>query len=440
MNKILNKKCCTYAIIGLFIIMIFFPITNSNFLNNTVLENKKSGDNIPLPTPLQLDVNLEEALMKRMSVREFKEDPVTDEELATVLWAAYGKTSDGTYTIPKINGQYSTVIYIFREDGVYTYDPDEHALIYYKEGDYRDEVGWQWSAPIQIGLCWNSDIADENLASVELGAVGQNIYFSAISIGLGTVITAQTPNPAIKPIGLPENHKGMGLMPLGHPTKNYDFVKRPFWISLLPKISFSEMNLEETYQAYEQVTTWNSDKISRKDLSQLLWSSYGYSYYIDESQFDVNIIKRHRTVPSAHGYYPLSIYAINKNYIVEYFYGMIGVDKIGLPILSFLSLKKIGDHRQNIAEASEEYLAEAPLLIIPVLEIERANQRDDLSGENLRWIWHYEAGACAHNILLQATTKNLAGNIATINDKDSICATLGLDNEKFDPLIIIAVG
>ena len=186
-----------------------------------------------LPPPLFIDMSFEESIMHRMSMRNFTDEPVTDEELSTVLWLAYGLRGDGNFTVPEINGVHAGVIYVLLED-VYRYNPGNHSLVLYKEGDFRDIVGWQWSAPVQLGLCWNTDVADANFGSAELGAIGQNIYFAAIALGLGTVITAQGDPSAIAPVGIPENEHGMGVMPLGHVEFEYNFVYRPLLFSLLP--------------------------------------------------------------------------------------------------------------------------------------------------------------------------------------------------------------
>jgi hypothetical protein len=42
-----------------------------------------------------------------------------------------------------------------------------------------------------------------------------------------------------------------------------------------------------------------------------------------------------------------------------------------------------------------------------VLDVEKTIDWDDLSGEDARWIWYYEAGAAAHNVLLQAFSRTL---------------------------------
>ena len=111
-----------------------------------------------------------------------------------------------------------------------------------------------------------------------------------------------------------------------------------------------------------------------------------------------------------------------------------------MPVVSFLLPRALGDKRDDIAHASEPFVSEAPLSIIIVLDIKATNQWDDLSDESLRWIWYYEAGAAAHNILLQATSRGLAGNIVSIQNKSEICSVLKLNEEDFDPMLIVPVG
>jgi nitroreductase len=389
-----------------------------------------------LPPPKIMEISVEDSIMQRMSMRNFTEEPVTDEELSTILWGAYGLREDDELTVAQINGTHAGVIYVLLED-VYKYNPENHSLVFYKEGDYRDIVGWQYSAPVQLGLCWNTDLADANFGSAELGAVGQNIYFAAHAIGLGTVITAQVP-PAIEPVGIPENERGMAVMPLGHLVFDYNFKYRPFLFSLLPRVKISDTTLTTVLKERTEVTSWESGEISRKDLSHLIWSSYGYSYYLDKS--GANVVKRHHTVPSAHGYYPFRIYAATNTGVFRFMYGLYNVDLWGLPVVSFLLPVALGNKMDTIASATEEFASDAPLTIIMVLDIENTNKWDDLSHESQRWIWYYEAGAAAHNVLLQATSRGLNGNILTINDKDAICSLLKLNSEKFDPMLVVPVG
>ena len=227
-------------------------------------------------------------------------------------------------------------------------------------------------------------------------------------------------------------------MPLGHLEFDYNFKYRPMLFSLLPRVEFSDTELTTALEERDEVTSWESDSISRRDLSHLIWASYGYSYYLDKS--GSNVVKRHHTVPSSHGYYPFRIYAATRNGVFRYMYGLYNIDLYGLPVVSFLLPVKLGDKRSEIAQVTESFASDAPLHIIIVLDIDKTNQWDDLSDESMRWIWYYEAGAAAHNVLLQATSRGLNGNILTINDKGAICSLLRLDSEGFDPMFVVPVG
>ena len=419
--------CCTS-------ILPAFGLSNSSIFEEKIF---LIGQEYLLPPPQFINISLEESIMRRMSMRNFTSEPVTDEELSTVLWAAYGLRDDGNLTVPEINGSHAAVIYVLLED-VYKYNPINHSLVFYKAGDYRDIVGWQYYAPVQLGLCWNTDIADANFGSAELGAVGQNIYFAANAIGLGTVICAQGDPPAIEPVGIPDNEHGMAVMPLGHLVFDYNFKYRPMLFSSLPRVVFSDTKLTTALDNRVEVSSWETNSISRKDLSHLIWASYGYSYYLDKS--GANVVIRHHTVPSAHGYYPFRIYAATKNGVFRYMYGLYNIDIWGLPVVSFLLPIGLGDKRPKIASATQSFASHAPLNVIIVLDINKTKKWDDLSDESDRWIWYYEAGAAAHNVLLQATSRGLAGNILTIHDKEAICSILKLNPEKFDPMFVVPVG
>ncbi len=434
----LLKKIVVVSLIIVFCCVSISPALgiskNSNF------ENKASsiGEEVILPPPQFINMSFERAIFRRMSMRNFTEEPVSDEDLSTILWAAYGLRDDGKMTVPKINGVHAGVIYVLLED-VYKYNPINHSLVLYKEGDYRDIVGWQYSAPVQICLCWNKDIADRNLSCAELGAIGQNIYFAANAIGLGTVITAQGDPPAIEPVGIPDNEHGIGVMPLGHPTKDYKFQYKPMLFSFLPHVCFDYTKLTPVIEERAEVTSWDSNFISRKDISSLIWASYGYSYFLDKS--DANPVKRHHTVPSAHGYYPFRIYYATQFGLFRYIYGLINVDLYGLPVFSFLIPVRFGDKRQEIAQATESFASDAPLNIIIVLDIALTNKWDDLSHKSLRWIWFYEAGAAAHNVLLGATSIGLeGGNILPVNNEEAICSLLKLNSEDYQPMFVVPVG
>lgn len=434
-NRLLKKG------IVLWVIILLCSLAMTPLIGAT-----RTSDEYPLPPPLDVEMIVEESMFRRMSVREFTNETVTDEELSTVLWAACGYQSDGGRTIADINGTYAGIIYVIKKDAAYKYNPENHSLVFFKEGDWRDIVGWQYKAPIQLGLCYYKNKADAKFAGAELGEIGQNIQFMANALDLGTVVCGQIP-PAIDPLDIPENEEGMIVMPLGHPLRSYNFKNRPLWISLLPRIQTSTVSLSAAIDNRTEGTSFTGT-LSKQQLSQMAWAFYGFSPYLDKSDSELNPVKRHRTVPSAHGYYPFHIYLVTEKGVYRYqpnlltnFIG-VPVDIIGFPILTFLLKIISGDHRQEIAYASSQpVIASAPLILVSILDLKmtRPAGGDDLSGEQARRFWYYENGASAHNVLLEAAAWDLSADIVLPTDITAIRSLLRL-NETSVPLLLVSVG
>jgi nitroreductase len=404
------------------------------------LSTKIVNSEIPLPSPLSVDMSYQDAIFSRCSVRTFKQtETVGDEELSTVLWAAYGYRDDGSRTIPGLDDIYSTIIYVFRADGTYTYNPLNHSLVLFGEEDLRSTVNWQHRAPIQLGLVWDKGInSDENYSSVEIGEIGQNIYFMSSALGLGTVTAGLT---GFDEIDLPDNELGRIVMPLGYPSKPPVFEYQPRVLSLLPRIQDSNVNLKTVIEKRKEVDSFNGN-IVRKEMSQLLWASYGFSYLVDKTDSIKNEVQRHRTVPSAGCVYPLVMYAINRLGIFRYFPHMLHLNPYsdnpyfstnwGFPIISFLLPVRLGDHRAEIAQASlRPDIASAPLIIVSVLP--------SPSSYPVQWYWYYEAGASAYNVMLEATILGLHAGILRPVDFSLIKSILRLRDDSL-PLIITPVG
>jgi len=417
------------AVILCFCCFFIFP---TGFAQNEGLETA-----FDLPQPLSVDISLECTMARRMSVREFTDEDISLDELSTILWSAYGYREDKTQTVPGINGEHAAVIYVFTDEFVYFYDAYNHSLDLYMTGDYRDQIA-QYQAPIQLGIMWNPlSFDDENLSAAEIGQIGQNIQFMAVALDLGTVVTAERPSP-LDDVGLPSHLVGRIVMPLGHPEYPYDFVYRPLWFSLLPKIQSSSKNVTTLLQTFEESSD-GSEALTRQQQSNLLWSTYGYSPLLDNSDAEQNPLKRHRTVPSAHGYYPLRFYIVTQKGIFRYIPGFLDYDKWGVPVITFLLKIRWGDHRQDVADASDNSVASAPFIIISVLDIQKTIQWDDLSSLTLRWVWFYEAGASTQNVLLEATALDCTSKISTIDTPQAILDLLRL-SDQYQPLLIQSVG
>ena len=438
------KKNEIVIIIGM---LLFLMVNSAN-------ANIISSD-LELPPPSPINMILEESIFRRCSIREFTDEPVSKEDLSTILWAAYGYRNDGSRTVPSIDSVHGVNIYVLLKNesfglDVYTFDPFNHSLLFLKKISSMNFA--QYKAPAYIGLVWNKHKSDnENYIGGEIGEIGQNIAFTANALNLGSVVNADIlPWSHLAKIGLPDHEIPKILIPLGYPLFAYDFKYRPWDFSLLPKIQRSDMSLEKAILEREDISPWEGS-LTDQEQFQVIWSTYGFSYLLDraDSEF-IYHIDRHRTVPSAHGYYPLRIYYFIETGIYRYHPNIFLyltptplIDFAGLPIFSFIEKISSGDHRDDLASAcSLPDLSSAPLIIVSILDIDKTRPEggDDFSGEEMRWMWYHEAAASAYNVQLESIAWGLSSNMFPIEQKNDVCYVLSLDNALFEPLFVVPIG
>lgn len=418
----------------------FIPDVVHSFSILDLTQNEDNDTEVPLPLPLSVNMTYRTAIMSRCSVRRFNNlKPVDESILSTILWAAYGVRDSGSRTVHPFEGSYATVIYVFREEAAYTYNPMNHSLVLFEEGDLRRTVNWQHVAPIQLGLVWDSSKNDDaNYSSIEMGEIGQNIYFMASAFGLGTVAAGLT---GFDDIDLPEHQVGRIVMPLGYPSTDPVLEYDPNLISLLPRIQDSRLDLKTVIETRGMDSSFNG-LIDRQGLSQLLWASYGFSYYLDLTKTSTNEVERHRTVPSAGCVYPLAHFAVTDKGVFRYVPHILHLNPYsdhpfystnwGLPVISFLMPVRGGDYREEIAQASSQPdIASAPLIIVSTLQFSLSS--------DVQWYWYFEAGASAYNVMLESTLLNLHAGIVKPTDSSSIDSILRLQNGSL-PLLIVPVG
>ena len=108
-----------------------------------------NGDNkIVLPEPEKKGgMPFNEALSNRKSSRDF--DPSTEltpEIISQALWCCYGPNRENGYkTTPSANAWFPLIVYVFLEEGVYLYEPNDNTLTKILSGDFRDMTGTQKS-------------------------------------------------------------------------------------------------------------------------------------------------------------------------------------------------------------------------------------------------------------------------------------------------------
>ncbi|DAC71960.1 MAG TPA: hypothetical protein DSN98_07730 [Thermoplasmata archaeon] len=410
----MRKKLVGVLFFMLLIVVVLVPATgkfNPELSNGERNQKDTTREWIVLPEPFPVDMLLERSISRRMSFHNgYPATPITNEELSTILWAAYGITPTGGRTVYSPNGTYSTTIYVIRSDATYIYVAANHSLLLWKTGNYL-YLGQNTGAPIKFGMCWNESIAlDEKAAMAEIGMIAQNVYFVANSLDLATITTGMGVGD-LYDLDLPSNEKPEIIMHLGHPPTPYDFTFNPLPQSNLPTVVNNTLTLEDAINTRQIVNTWNTTTLTLLEQSQILWCSYGTSYLYDNINH-----KRHRTLPSAIDIYPFKIYAANQSGVYQY-----------SAAAHSISLIVSGDKRQLIQNAVDPdniSVSSAPWIIIPFWDKNVGSQT------YLAW-WWYESGAIVHNILLEAAALNLGGNVlSVITDQNGLRSALGLPGQN----------
>jgi SagB-type dehydrogenase family enzyme len=198
----------------------------------------KPNSLIKLPAPsLKGTLSLEEVFLKRRSVRDYKDSPLTESELSQILWAAQGITDkiQDKRTSPSAGHTYPLEIYVVAGQvenlipGIYKYIPESHSVSVIISGDRRkdlmDFIGQEkiGSAPIYIII---TCIAERTTArygqravryvDMEAGHTAENIYLQATALNLGTVTLGKFDDDKIRAfLNLGENETPLYIMPVG---------------------------------------------------------------------------------------------------------------------------------------------------------------------------------------------------------------------------------
>ena len=198
------------------------------------------SDGIALPEPsVDGTVPVEQALLRRRSVREFASEPLSLPAVSQLLWAAQGVTDpDGKRSAPSAGALYPLEVHLVAgavsglRPGVYRYDPGEHKLEIRAEGDARARVAsaaldqdWVADAPaiLVITAVYGRTARKYGERSaryvhIEAGHAAQNVYLQAVALGLGTTLVGAFRDPELAAaVELPSREKPLALLPVGKP-------------------------------------------------------------------------------------------------------------------------------------------------------------------------------------------------------------------------------
>jgi len=212
--------------------VIIQPVRKEPHAGNVV------GDTIILPEPRNSGgISVEETLLERRSIRNYKNEALTLAEMSQLLWAAQGITHPGGYrTVPSAGALYPLEVYVVAgnveglQAGIYKYRPQGHELKKVAEGDVRAEL----CAAAIDQECIEDGAAVLVFAAVyerttrkygergvryvhmEVGHAAQNVYLQAVSLGLGTVVVGAFDDGGVERLlQMQDDERALCIMPVG---------------------------------------------------------------------------------------------------------------------------------------------------------------------------------------------------------------------------------
>lgn len=179
-------------------------------------------------------VSLEQALLRRRSVREYGTEALTDAELSQLLWAAQGITDpSGLRTAPSAGALYPLELYVATRAGLQHYEPRGHRLVTSSEEDLRPALARAahgqaavadapavfviTAVPARTAGKYGEE-RGARYVQLEAGHAAENLLLQAVALGLGGVpVGAFDDAQVLRTLGSPRGVVPLYLIPVGHP-------------------------------------------------------------------------------------------------------------------------------------------------------------------------------------------------------------------------------
>ena len=183
------------------------------------------GAETKLPVPVKNGgMTLNEALNARKTIRKYKADMLTMQQISQLFWSAFGvNRADGKRTAPTARNCQEITLYMLTAKGAWAYAAKENKMIQVSTKDLRSNAG-RFAAPIYIVIVSNSKLSGAtpralHYAAMDVGYVSQNIYLAAAAMKLGTCAIGSIPKPAVlaKELKLTQSEKVLLTHSVGIP-------------------------------------------------------------------------------------------------------------------------------------------------------------------------------------------------------------------------------
>jgi nitroreductase len=210
---------CRWLVLSLPIILLAFPVFGAG------------PQDIPLPKrPASVQSDLVSALEKRKSVRDYRSEKLSTQDLSAILWAANGVNRDyGRRTAPAAFGNEYIDVYVVSDEGAWRYDALAHRLKATAPAGLKENLtGQRFVGRASHVLVLVADpgkfpgffaSSEERLrwAHATAGAIAQNVYLMSAARGVGTCLVAGIDEGAIrKGLSLSNAAIPLYVMPLGY--------------------------------------------------------------------------------------------------------------------------------------------------------------------------------------------------------------------------------
>ncbi|UCD08538.1 MAG: SagB/ThcOx family dehydrogenase [Dehalococcoidales bacterium] len=235
----MKKRKFRKHILAIVILMFLIMPGCGNSNENTAAGSAPiSSETIQLPEPrYDSEISLEESLLNRRSIRSYRDEPVTLQEVSQLLWAAQGITdASGHRTAPSAVALYPLSVYVVAGnvqeivDGVYIYQPEDHSIKRLIDGDIREELATaaMGQASVRQGAVSFVFTVDygkmtarfgekgERFGTLEAGHAAQNLCLQATVLDLGLVTAGAIHDDQVADVlDLPENLTPLYVIPVG---------------------------------------------------------------------------------------------------------------------------------------------------------------------------------------------------------------------------------
>lgn len=148
-----------------------------------------AGETVKLPPPQRSGGDgFFNVLNDRRSIRRFKDEALSPQELSTLLWAGFGVSgSKDRRTAPTAVNRREFTLYAILADGAYKYLPQTNELEKVSSEDLRPLAAGNVTAPAYILIVADlKRAASAEYAAIDSGYISQNLYLGAVALKMGS--------------------------------------------------------------------------------------------------------------------------------------------------------------------------------------------------------------------------------------------------------------